>query len=90
MFPRSSCGFWNIVEAVAVLQIVAKGLYRLFSFTASVTLKNVCFAWLKRLFFKKRKSLAVKTNHEVHLTFFGADIFSHAHTLLNERDRAPF
>ena len=37
VFPRSSCGFWNIVEAVAVLQIVAKGLNRLFSFTASVT-----------------------------------------------------
>ena len=43
VFPRSSCGFWNIVEAVALLQIVAKGLYRLFSFTASGILKSVVF-----------------------------------------------
>ena len=97
VFPRSSCGFWNIVEAVALLQIVAKVFYRLFSFTAPVTLKIVCFAWLKRLFL--RKSLAVKTNHEVHLTFFGGGHFfkrphhfkqKGASTLLNKWERAPF
>ena len=89
VFPRSSCGFWNIVEAVALLQIVAKGLYRLFSFTASVTLKNLCFAWLKRLFLKKIISCKNKSCSASHF-FFGNGYFFHAQTLLNERVRKPF
>ena len=57
--------------------------------TASVTLKNVCCAWLKRLFFEKITSCKNKSCSASHF-FLGAGIFSHAHTLLNERVRAPF